>query len=140
MIEITLKDKKSKIYIDEFEKPTEQDRCYIYDSDKRYLDYYYAEDKSEDDYNEYVKFLESKQDGFDIFDMLCLNNSYDYSDISAQNVMLTYIDDIIAGHDLESIKDEIKDILFDIKMLDEDEFCNTYDINRIGDIYFRGNW
>ena len=140
MKEIILKDGKSKIYIDEFKRPTEQDRCYIYDSDKRYLDYYYAEDKSEDDYNEYVKFLASKQDGFDVFDTFCLNNGYDYSNISPQDIMQTYLDDILEGHDLDEIKEEVKDILFDIKMLDDEEFCNTYDINRIGDIYFRGNW
>ncbi len=140
MKEIILKDGKSKIYIDEFEQPSEEDRCCIYDSDKRYLDYFSLCENDQNDYNKYIEYLASKQDGFDIFDMLCLNSGYDYSNISAQNIMENYIDDITAGYELEQVKEEIKDILFDIKFLTDEEFCQTYDINKIGDIYFRGHW
>lgn len=138
MIEITLKDKKSKIYIDEYEAPTEQDLCYIYDSDKRHLNYFSKENQTKDDYTKYINSLQDCWDGIDIFDIFC--DSYNYSNISAQDIMQTYVDDILEGHDLDEIKEEVKEILFDIKTMTDDELCHTYDINRIGKIYFRGNW
>ena len=139
MREIILRDTISRLYIDDFDEPTEKDRCLLYDSDKRYLDYFSLEDNTKEDYETYIELLKRHYDGFDVFDWLCDNTSYDYGK-TPQEIMRTYIEDLVNGYDLEQVKEEIKDILFDIEFLTDEEFCQTYDINRIGKYYFRGNW
>ena len=144
MKEIKLKD-GAIIYIDEFN--TNDERCEIYDSDKRYIDYlfdYGAGDTEEELKERYDKFIEYAQNGLDsygLFDYFC--QSFDYG-ASPKQIMETYIDDITTGQSPLQFSDdliaEIKEILFDLYFYTDKELREIYDINRIGDGYFRGNW
>lgn len=144
MKEIKLKD-GAIIYIDEFN--TNNERCEIRDSDKRFIDYlfdYGAGDTEEGLKEQYDRFIEYAQDGLDsygLFDYFC--QSFDYG-TNPKQIMETYIDDITTGQAplefSDDLKAEVKEILFDLYFYTDEELCEIYDINRIGEKYFRGNW
>lgn len=121
------------------EKYADDDLCSDYrfvDENDRFLGHVETEN-----INDVIDYLIHVKDEFDFFEYF--ENRYDYG-LNYINIMKTYIEDISSGllpnefgYDL---KEEIKDILFDIEYLDELEFCEKYDINKVGKYYFRGNW
>lgn len=52
-------------------------------------------------------------------------------------LMQTYMDDIIIGNGYEVVEKEIKEIENDLKSLNEDDFCKTYNIIQINETYFK---
>lgn len=139
MKKIKLKD-GAIIYIDTYNNETAEDGFGIYDSKKRYLDYYQQENGTREDYDNYIKGLE-KLNSQSIFELFC--NSYDYGN-TPQEILHTYIEDISQGQlpneFSEELKHEIMYTLFDMEFLTDEELCERYDINKIGNLYFRGNW
>lgn len=142
MKEIKLKD-DSIIYIEEFGENEERGRHKIYDSNRKYIDYLDEENyPTEKEYNGFIDFAQNElTDAEKFFDYFC--QSYDF-DITPQQLLHAYIDNISQGQTpnefSEDLKKEIKDILFDIEFYTDDELCDIYDINKIGELYFRGNW
>lgn len=142
MKEIKLKD-DSIIYIEEFGENEERGRYKLYDSNSKYIDYLDEENyPTEKEYNGFIDFAQNElTDAEKFFDYFC--QSYNF-DITPQAIMRSYIADITAGQlpneFSEDLKKEIKDILFDIEFCTDDELCDIYDINKIGELYFRGNW
>lgn len=57
-----------------------------------------------------------------------------------QSIMESYCEDITLGWEYEDVCDEVLDITADIETMTDNQLCNTYDINKIGKYYFRGNW
>lgn len=133
MKELKLKD-GSIIYIDNLVWFKEDKTGRIFDSNKKYLKTFIAND--EEDYNTICNNI-ADMDNYTFFETFC--DSYDYGEDPYQ-IMETYIDDITFGWGEEAVEQEVKEIQKDIQELDEDEFCELYDINKIGNIYFRGNW
>lgn len=142
MKEIKLKD-DSIIYIEEFGENEERGRYKLYDSNSKYIDYLDKENyPTEKEYNGFIDFAQNElTDAEKFFDYFC--QSYDFS-TTPRAIMRSYIADITAGQlpneFSEDLKKEIKDILFDIEFYTDDELCDIYDINKIGKLYFRGNW
>ena len=144
MKEIILKD-GAIIYIDEFN--TNNERCKICDSDKRFIDYLFdygagdTEDELKEQYDKFIEYAQNELDNYGLFDYFC--QRFDYG-TSPKQIMETYIDDITTGQTPlefgDDLKAEIKDILFDLYFYTDKELCEIYDINRIGEKYFRGNW
>ena len=144
MKEIKLKD-GAIIYIDEFDINNE--RCEIYDSNKRYIDYLFdygagdTEIELKERYNKFIEYAQNELDSYGLFDYFC--QSFDYG-ASPKQIEESYIDYITTGQTpLEfsnDLKAEIKEILFDLYFYTDEELCVIYDINRIGKKYFRGNW
>lgn len=144
MKEIKLKD-GAIIYIDEFN--TKNERCEICDSDKRFIDYLFdygagdTEKELKKRYNKFIEYAQNELDSYDLFDYFC--QSFDYG-ANPKRIMETYIDDITTGQSPLQFSDdliaEIKTILFDLHFYTDEEICEIYDINRIGEKYFRGNW
>ena len=106
------------------------------DENDRFLGH--VETENIDDVIDYLIHVKDEFDFFEYFE-----NRYDYG-LNYINIMKTYIEDISSGllpnEFSDNLKEEIKEILFDIEYLDELEFCEKYDINKIGKYYFRGNW
>lgn len=142
MKEIKLKD-NSIIYVEEFRANERRGRYKLYDSNSKYIDYLDEENyPTEKEYNGFIDFAQNELiDAETFFDYFC--QSYDF-DITPQQLLHTYIDNISQGQTpnefSEDLKKEIKDILFDIEFYTDDELCDIYDINKIGKLYFRGNW
>lgn len=142
MKEIKLKD-NSIIYVEEFGANERRGRYKLYDSNSKYIDYLDEENyPTEKEYNGFIDFAQNELiDAETFFDYFC--QSYDF-DITPQQLLHTYIDNISQGQTpnefSEDLKKEIKDILFDIEFYTDDELCDIYDINKIGKLYFRGNW
>lgn len=142
MKEIKLKD-NSIIYVEEFGANERRGRYKLYDSNSKYIDYLDEENyPTEKEYNGFIDFAQNElTDAEKFFDYFC--QSYNF-DITPQAIMRSYIADITAGQlpneFSEDLKQEIKDILFDIEFYTDDELCDIYDINKIGKLYFRGNW
>ena len=142
MKEIKLKD-HSIIYIEEFGENEERGRYKLYDSNSKYIDYLDEENyPTEKEYNGFIDFAQNELTNAETF-FYYFCQSYDFS-ITPQAIMHSYIADITAGQlpneFSEDLKKEIKDILFDIEFYTDDELCDIYDINKIGKLYFRGNW
>lgn len=121
------------------EKYVDDDLCSNYrfvDENDRFLGHVETEN-----INDVIDYLIHVKDEFDFFEYF--ENRYDYG-LDYINIMKTYIEDISSGllpnEFSDNLKEEIKDILFDIEYLDELEFCEKYDINKVGKYYFRGNW
>lgn len=139
---ITLKD-GSIIYIEKYSNSELKDRHKIYDSNGKYIDYLDNENyPTEKEYNGFIEFAQNElADAEKFFDYFC--QSYDYG-ITPQEILRTYIEDITTGqlpNEFNTeLKNEIKDILFDIKFCTDEELCDLYNINKIGNLYFRGNW
>ena len=139
---IKLKD-DSIIYIEEFGENEERGRYKLYDSNSKYIDYLDEENyPTEKEYNGFIDFAQNElTDAEKFFDYFC--QSYNL-DITPQQILHTYINNISHGQTpnefSEDLKKEIKDILFDIEFYTDDELCDIYDINKIGKLYFRGNW
>ena len=121
------------------EKYVDDDLCDDYrfvDENDRFLGHVATEN-----IDDIIDYLIHVKDEFDFFEYF--ENRYDYS-LNDINIMRTYIEDVSSGLQPnefgDDLKEEIKEILFDIEYLDELEFCEKYDINKIGKYYFRGNW
>lgn len=146
MRKITLKD-NSVIYIDKYNNKDE--RCRVYDSNKRYIEYLFsygegATDKeTKKEYKDFIKYAQNELDSYDLFNYFCQRFEFDYG-TSPKEIMETYIDDITACQSpLEfgsNLKAEVQNILFDLYFHTDEELCEIYDINKIGKTYFRGNW
>lgn len=122
---ITLKD-GSIIYIEKYNNSEEKGRHKIYDSNGKYIDYLDSENyPTEKEYNGFIEFAQNELiDAEKFFDYFC--QSYDYG-TTPQEILRTYIEDITAGE-------------LPIEFYTDEELCDIYDINKIGNLYFRGNW
>lgn len=139
---ITLKD-GSIIYIEKYNNSALKDIHKIYDSNGKYIDYLDSENyPTEKEYNGFIEFAQNKlTDAKKFFDYFC--PSYDYG-TTPQEILRTYIKNITAGQLPNefntNLKNKTKDILFDIEFYTDEELCDIYDINKIGNLYFWGKW
>lgn len=125
------------IYIEDYDDHEEYDRCKIYDENKQYIDYIPLQD-GEEDYTNYIHCLLSVRDEFAFFEWFC--DSYDYDKDPYDLMINAYYADIENGDDLDYINEELEQLDHDIDFMTMQEFIKVYDINKIGNYYFRGNW
>jgi hypothetical protein len=118
-------------------------KCRIYDSNKEFLNYFEENGTTEEDYENFIVRM-SSLDSTGLFE--CFSDSYrgyDYGN-SPEEIMKNYCNDVMEGCEYnqlsENLKNEVKDVLFDCFTLTDEELCREYDINKIGNLYFRGNW
>lgn len=112
-------------------------RCQIYDENLIYLDYISVGDdcNEHEDYQEYLKYIDmikQSENSLDAFDCFC--QSFDYGD-TLEDVILNYKDTLLGSEE-----DFIQRIDDDLHEMSEFEFCVEYDINKLGNMYFKGEW
>lgn len=127
---------KSIIYVDRYRQSLTNDKLCVYDSNKNFIDYYEMNGKNKKDYKKHIKHLK-QQDNFSLFDEFC--GSYDYG-LSPFEIMSNYCDDIQIGYGIEETSEEVSSIIKDMCTMNDKQLCDEYDINKIGNYYFRGNW
>lgn len=123
-------------------KHENEDRCNIYDENLMYLDYIAVYDADldwdndiEENYQRYqniVKAISRSKTPLDAFDQFC--QSFDYGD-TLEDVILNYKDSLLGSE--EDFMQRIDD---DLHEMSELEFCVEYDINKLGNMYFKGEW
>lgn len=84
-------------------------------------------------YDEIKKHI-SKLDKYEYMDAILKN--YDYEE-DYHKLMETYFEDITLGNRADAVEQEIKEIKKDLKTMTEKEFCENYEIFKIGNMYFR---
>ena len=134
---------KGHFWVENFmTKHENEDRCNIYDENLMYLDYIAVYDADldwdndiEENYQRYqniINAISRSKTPLDAFDSFC--QSFDYGD-TLEDVILNYKDTLL-GSD-EDFMQRIDD---DLHEMSELEFCVEYEINKLGNMYFKGEW
>ena len=137
MKKIEFKKFKGHFLIEEYNKGEEKSRAKIYDENMQYLDYIDTETITQKEYNSELELLQDMENEESFFDYFC--QSYDFGN-TPQEILTTYCDDIALGNGFEETAEERQEITTSIENMTNEELCKEYDINKIGNMYFRGNW
>lgn len=132
MEELYLPNFKTFIY---FDRPDKDERVNFYDERKELLDCFY---KNDNDLKELLCYIQGIRDGVDLFSLFC--DSFDYGN-SIKEILIMELE-VESNGGFDDCINEIKKDIENIKNLtfDEKELLDKYDINKIGNWYFKGEW
>lgn len=127
---------KGHFYVENYEDDDKTGRRGIYDENMRYLDYISVDNELNEydraQYLHYIDILQNSKDEHEFFETFC--PSYDYGE-TLEKTMTNVIDSWF-GVD----QDEIDEIEHNLETMSELELCEEYDINKVGKLYFKGEW
>lgn len=122
------------VYVEPFEDYEEEERCKIYDENMVYLDYY-AEVYEIGEYNDIINRLKNIDD---IHEYLSdLYRSYVYGH-TIEEVIDNYIEAYFWKDAPEYRKEIYTEMLNNRLIMTEQEWCEEYMVNKIGNYYFYG--
>lgn len=126
-------DKMEKVYLPKldcylsYDRPDDDERVNFYDAYGELLDCVYKDDE---ELKKYIEHLKSIDDVVDVFGEFC--DTFDWGD-NIEDCLFNYVEDL-------EYDDEKEEIYRDIKEMSVADLTYKYDINKIGDHYFKGWW
>ena len=116
-----------------YDRPDNDERVNFYDENKELLDCIYGDDEK---IKQTIEKLNQKPDFIDVFAYFCPN--FDYGK-TLKECLQNYIE---TWFDFSEIQEEIEKDIEAIEALEttETELLSKYDINKIGNMYFKGDW
>ena len=127
---------KGHFYVENYEDDDKTGRRGIYDENMRYLEYIQVENELNEydraQFYNYIDALQNMKDEHEFFETFC--PSYDYGE-TLEKTMANVIDSWFCVD-----QDEIDEIGHNLDTMSELDFCEEYDINKVGKLYFKGEW
>lgn len=110
-----------------YDRPDEDERVNFYDAYGELLDCVYKSDKELEQYIEHLKTID---DIVNLFAEFC--DTFDYGN-NVEDCLFNYIESL-------EYDDEKEEVYKDIKEMCVEDLTYKYDINKIGNTYFKGEW
>ena len=127
---------KGHFYVERYEDDDNTGRRGIYDENMRYLEYIQVENELNEydraQFYNYIDALQNMKDEHEFFETFC--PSYDYGE-TPEKTMTNVIDSWWSCD-----YGEYEEICENLKTMSELDFCEEYDINKVGKLYFKGEW
>ncbi len=137
MKKFEFKNFKGYFFVEKYNKGEEKSRAKIYDENMQYLDYIDTETITQKEYNSELELLQNMENEESFFDYFC--QSYVFGN-TPQEILQMYWDDITFGNGVAETEKERKGIATSIENMINEKLCKEYDINKIGNMYFKRNW
>lgn len=126
------------IYIEPFGE--EEECCKIYDENMNYLDYIdvaYEEDFAHAHYNKELEYFKECEDLHNYLGAIFRSYTYGHS---IEDLIDNICEDNVLYYTPEEIEEEKQQMLDFYEQYGEQQFCATYMINKIGNLYFYGEY
>ena len=120
------------IYVEEYDKGEEENRCKIYDSNWEYLDYIDIEFKTEKEYRRIIFDLIEAETNVEFWE-ICGWNCFDCGHNLLGVAEDTFENEGVGYDDYDYCQKVIDQLHSDYDTMSEKDFCEQYEINRVGD-------